>query len=328
VGVQEFLAGLPALLGFTGFVIFQLVQHSGKPNPIVGGIVTKLRNASPERVPDHRLTASAVDRLLQRDDALRHVITDQDFLLLKKVLNQQFVTALIVYIVCAGLFVFGIISYVHELHATTVSDITLASADVPGGGDLVDLDPLTVYWKTQGDPSRMTLYLENIQNGMRSKEFQVASSDRRLTLCPDDYRNALSVREKDGRNRIRVILEAPSKPFRSEEFNLRVGIRLLLVADPQKVTLAAMLDNSLIQNYVYDARVVLPRKHDLDVVSLAGPINSKKDWTVTSPASIDWAQAKMVFLEPAADRPVVRPSFLIDESLGVGPSQFGSLCGG
>lgn len=48
---------------------------------------------------------------LVQDTSLRKVITNQDYILLKKVLNQQFWTALLVYLICAGLFVFGVLSY-------------------------------------------------------------------------------------------------------------------------------------------------------------------------------------------------------------------------
>jgi hypothetical protein len=68
MNVNGFLAGLPALLGIVGFIVYQILQHFGKPNAIVTAIVGKLRVAAPERVPDQRLTAGSVDRLLRRDD--------------------------------------------------------------------------------------------------------------------------------------------------------------------------------------------------------------------------------------------------------------------
>lgn len=83
--VNGFLAGLPAVLGIVGFIVYQILQHFGKPNAIVSAIVQKLRLAAPERAPDQRLTASGVDRLLRRDDGLRRLVSEQDFALLKKV---------------------------------------------------------------------------------------------------------------------------------------------------------------------------------------------------------------------------------------------------
>src|SRR5215469_496406 len=126
MSVTSFLAGLPAILGVTGFVIYQVLQQFGRANPIITVIVGKLRVAAPERVPDGRLSAAAVDRLLRRDDKLRRAISDQDFVLLKKVLNQQFVVAVLVYLICAALCAFGIVQYVRQQHSTRIDGITVS----------------------------------------------------------------------------------------------------------------------------------------------------------------------------------------------------------
>src|SRR6516165_3566722 len=101
--VSGFLAGLPALLGIVGFVVYQILQHFGKTNAIVSAIVQKLRLAAPERVSDQRLTAGAVDRLLPPHESLPRPLSQQGFTPVKKGLNQQFVTALVVYVLCAAL---------------------------------------------------------------------------------------------------------------------------------------------------------------------------------------------------------------------------------
>ena len=323
--VSGFLAGLPAVLGIVGFIAYQILQHFGKPNAIVTAIVQKLRLAAPERVPDQRLTASGVDRLLRRDDSLRHLISQQDFALLKKVLNQQFVTALVVYLLCGGLCVFGVVEYIKQQNATKITDITAAG---PGGEHvLVDLDPLTVNWRSEGQSQRLRVYLENTTNNGRSKTYTVESTDRAVTFCPDDYPMIRPNRQKGGHNGFRVVLETPDRVFTSEKFELNVGVQLLLVADRHKATLAAMIDNSLVQNYPYEAKVVLPQKKSLTPVVFGGNITSKKDWPLKAPDSIDWQSAKIVLLSPAQDRTVVRPSFLVDQTLGVPPSEQVPKCG-
>ena len=321
----EFLAGLPALLGIVGFVVYQILQHSGKPNAVISAIVEKLRLAAPERMPDQRLTASAVDRLLRRDDGLRHLVSEQDFALVKKVLNQQFVTSLVVYLLCGGLCVFGVLQYVRQQTATRISDIAVVG---PGGAQaLVDLDPLNVSWKTEGEPQRVRAYLENVLDGSRSKIYTTDSTDRSVTFCPDDYKSVRASREKGGHSGIRVVLEAPKQVFRSEKFDLLVGVQLLLVADTKTATLAATIDNVLVQGYTYEAQVVLPQKKSLAPVVFGGTITSKKDWPLKKPDSIDWTSIKIVFFAPPLDRNTVRPSYLVDPSLGVAPTQAEVRCG-
>jgi hypothetical protein len=325
MNVNGFLSGLPALLGIVGFIAYQILQHFGKPNAIVSAIVEKLRLAAPERVPDQRLTASGVDRLLRRDDSLRRVISEQDFALLKKVLNQQFITVLVVYLLCGGLCVLGVLQYVKQQNATKVTDITVVGPNEEH--TLVDLDPLTVNWKSEGESQRLRVYLENILNHGRSKIYTVGSADRTVTFCPDDYQSLRTVREKGGRNGFHVVLEAPDHVVTSEGFDLIVGVQLLLVADRTKATLAAMVDNKLVQGYSYEAKVVLPQKKSLTPLVFGGTITSKMDWPLKKPDSIDWQSVKVVFLSPLQDRAFVRPSFLIDQSLGVPPSVEQPKCG-
>ena len=323
--VSGFLAGLPALLGIVGFVVYQILQHFGKTNAIVSAIVQKLRLAAPERVSDQRLTAGAVDRLLRRDDSLRRLISEQDFTLLKKVLNQQFVTALVVYVLCAALCVFGVLQYVRQQNAIKISDIDVAS---PGRDHtLVDLDPLVVNWKNEGEAKQLRVYLENVVDHSRSQAYTVESTNRTVTFCPEDYRQIRRLRDKGQQNAFHVVLEGPNRVFTSNEFELRVCVQLLLVADAHKATLAALIDNTLVQGYSYEAKVALPRKKSLTPHVLGGTITSKADWPLKKPDSIDWQSAKIVFFSPEHDQSIVRPSFLIDQSLGVAPALDVPKCG-
>jgi hypothetical protein len=315
--VNGFLAGLPALLGIIGFIVYQILQHFGKPNDIVSAIVQKLRLAAPERVPDQRLTAGAVDRLLRRDDSLRRLISEQDFTLLKKVLNQQFATALVVYVLCAALCVFGVLQYVRQQNAIKISDIDTTSSG--RGHILVDLDPVVVNWKAEGEAQQLRVYLENVVDHSRSQTYTVESTNRTVTFCPDDYRPLRRLRDKGQQNAFHVVVEAPNRVFTSNEFDLRVGVELLLVADAHKAVLAALIDNNLVQGYAYEAKVVLPLKKSLTPLVLGGTITSKANWPLKKADSIDWQSAKVVFFSPGQDQPIVRPSFLIDPNLGVGP---------
>jgi hypothetical protein len=148
-----------------------------------------------------------------------------------------------------------------------------------------------------------------------------------VTFCRDDYKSLRTNRERGGHNTIRVVLEAAKQIFRSEKFDLLVGTQLLLVADQKRATLAAMIDNGLVQGYTYDAQVVLPQKKSLVPVILGGTIAGKKDWPLKKPDSVDWPSIKIVFLAPLADRSTVRPVYLVDQSLGIPPSQAEGPCG-
>jgi hypothetical protein len=202
------------------------------------------------------------------------------------------------------------LSYYREINRTGVAEITLESRI---GGEPVDLNPLLVRWKSQGEAQLLTAYLENIQTGQRSRAYQVHSADRSVTFCTADYSRILTVRNQGGHNRVRAVLESPSQTFASKEFNVLVGIVLLLVATPEKTTLAATIDNTLVQGYQFEAKVLLHKKSSGALVTLGGDITAKRDFVVAAPASIDWSLTKVVYLG-RDDQQTIRTSFLIDHA--------------
>jgi|HubBroStandDraft_1064217.scaffolds.fasta_scaffold90099_1 hypothetical protein len=70
---------------------------------MAGLIVDKLRAAAPgEFVPDQRLGAKQLERLLEHQQRLKELVGEQDFRLLKQALTQQFVITILVYVLALG----------------------------------------------------------------------------------------------------------------------------------------------------------------------------------------------------------------------------------
>lgn len=97
------LAALPALLGLSGFVLYQAVGANRAGDDISRLIVDKLRRYSPNIVPpDQRLTARQVSRLLEQQQFLRAVVDDREYALLEQSLRQQFHLNIFVYALTVG----------------------------------------------------------------------------------------------------------------------------------------------------------------------------------------------------------------------------------
>lgn len=99
----KFLAGLPALLGLAGFVVYQLLGANKAGDEITSRILDKLRRQAPDSVPlDKRLTPKQMVRLLETHQRLRAMVDDREFFLLEQALKQQFILNISVYFLTVG----------------------------------------------------------------------------------------------------------------------------------------------------------------------------------------------------------------------------------
>ncbi len=303
MGVNNFLASLPALLSILGFVIYYLLNNYQKGDPVTIRLLEKLRQDAPEKFKEHeKLGSKQLFELLSKDTSLRGKISTQDFKLLQQILKHRFVISLVVYLVCAVLFLTGIGLFVYQNNkpiALSVENIQLTSTNPEAKGLPVDLDTLKIQWNTTGVREDVSVYLENLDTKRRSKEISVCSSDGFVEVIPSEYHSILSDRQFDAWNRVRVVIQAKENKFVSSSFKLHVGLTILGIVFEEKVTIAAMIDNGLAQYYNFEALLVAWKKDDVDTLSLGnGLINGKRDYPVNNLGEYDWQSAKLTYLGP------------------------------
>ena len=261
--LNSFLASLPALLGITGFVVYQILKSNVAGDPIVQEILKKLRQQNPDAAARYdRLKGRALENQLKHDRLLQSVISRQDFILLQQTLKHRFIISLVVYGITTILFLVGVFLFYRTVTAPkrlTLTDWTIQSAEPSAGGRAVDLDELVIGWKADGEPEDVTIYLENVQTGRRSTEMRTSSHQQKITMPPRNYSACLADRSLRGKNRIRAVCQASKETFKSLETDLLVGIQVLAFHDAEKnaVRIAALIDQSAIQFYQFDAKAIV-----------------------------------------------------------------------
>jgi hypothetical protein len=300
--MYSFLAALPAILGILGFVVYLLLRSSGKGDPETLRIVEKLRAQHPEKFADHKkLTSKQLYGLLDQDQRLQREVGKQDFHLLGQALRQQFVKSLVVYLICALLFLTGVVLFVYQVNRpipTSLSNLQLMSVVSSAGELLVDLDPIRATWQAKGQESEIAVYLENLDNSRQTRALQSRSTAGEVSFKRADLAPILSERRFRESNRVRVVAQAGEQAFYSREFPLHVGLTVLAVAFEKRVKIAAIVDNALVQGYNFEARLIVPHRGSLDFLSLGGAISGQKDFSVPAPTLYDWAAAKIAYLGP------------------------------
>lgn len=301
--MYTFLAALPAVLGILGFVVYLLLRSSGRGDPETLRIIEKLRTEHPERFAVHdKLTSTQLYGLLQKDQTLQREVGKQDFLLLGQALHQQFLKSLVVYVICAVLFLAGIVLFVYQVNRprpTFLSNLRLLSTASAAAGLLVDLDAMRTTWQSDGEESEVVVYLENLDSGQRTRGLRTRSTAGEVALKRSDYLCLLSERRFRESNRVRVVAQCAERAFYSGEFSLHVGLTVLVVAFEKSVKIAAIVDNALVQGYNFEARLAVPKNGTLEYLSLGGAVaDGQREYAIASRSLYDWASAKIAYLGP------------------------------
>jgi hypothetical protein len=114
--VNAFLSSLPAILGLTGFVVVWLLRHNSKGDATTRQILDKVRRDAPE-VARHfeGLKGKQLETVILNDQQLQAVLSREEIEILRQALRQQFILSLVVYILCAGLFCFGVVMFFRQI---------------------------------------------------------------------------------------------------------------------------------------------------------------------------------------------------------------------
>ena len=262
----SFLAVLPAALAVTGFVIYRFLGAQKESSRITSQIVVKLRADMPERSSQlANLPARELSLELKRDHQLRQSVGEKNFELLQLVLQQEHKQSLVVYGICALLFVVGMIAFLYvqtRPQPLTINGWHLESVDPQAKGLAVDLDDVRLSWKATGPTEDVSVLLENIQTGRRTDSLKVSSSTGSLVFQRNALAPLLAERQFKRQNRVRVVMRTSAGDVLSTEFPLHVGMHVLALPDPgeKSLIIAALIDNRLVQDYAFEGKALAWRK--------------------------------------------------------------------
>jgi len=250
------------------------------------------------------------------DDELRRLVSGQDFKLLTRVSHQEFVKALVVYALIAMTFIIGVVAFVFvqtRPKPLALTDWHLESTDPEAKGLAVDLDDLNVTWKADGPPEDLTVSLENIDTRRRTSGRTVSSAQQYLVFPKGSYGDVLAYRERNNINRVRIVARGSRDSYASNEFALRVGIKVtaIPVPDDNAIWLAAMIDNASIPYYQYQAKLLVwPKKRSDGPLTYGDEMkNPKMQFIFPNLGNIDLNTIKIAYFGPDDPR-IVRTGLI------------------
>ena len=299
----SFLAVLPAALAVTGFVIYRFLGSQKESSRITSQIVEKLRADMPERSSQlANLPARQLSLELVRDHELRSMVGDKNFELLQLVLKQEHNRSLVVYGICASLFLVGMGAFIYvqtRPQPLVIDGWHLESVDSQAKGLAVDLDDLRLSWKATGPARDVSVVLENIQTRRRTEVMRVNSAEVSVVFQRGGLAPLLDERQFKRNNRVRAVMTLPTGDIVSSEFPLHVGMRVLALPDPgeKSLTIAALIDNRLVQGYAFEGKALTWRRNaPVEPRTWGGSITGKQKFMISDFEDFDWASLKMVYM--------------------------------
>lgn len=127
---------------------------------------------------------------------------------------------------------------------------------------LLDLDPLTVKWISKGVARNLEVYLENVATLERTENFKVNSLDAEFTFtCLNndcEYASILSERLPSSVNRVRAVIIDGEQQIISDEFEIHVGIKLLVLGEqPNRITIIPLIDNTSVRTVYFQPELII-----------------------------------------------------------------------
>lgn len=234
---------------------------------------------------------------------------------MQQALKQQHTSTLTVYSLCAILFIVGASLFTYQISKSaplTIENVKISSNNPTAKGLPVDLDNLTVHWVAAGEPEELIIFLENIDTKERSRELSIRSDAGSVEFIKNDYPKLLSNREFLAWNRVRAVFQSKRESFYSNESKLYVGMKVVAVNFGEKVKIGAMIDNSVLQRYNFEARLVAWKNDEADTISLGGSItNGQQDYPIENSDQYNWGRAKIAYLGPDDTR-LIRTEVIYD----------------
>lgn len=259
--MYDFLTALPAILGIVGFVIYLLVKKSISKDPVVNSILEKLKYEEPSYYKDIlKLSPSEKSQILKSDNILREKISESDRKIINRIVTNHYRTNVFVYVICSLLLITGLYLFVRP-KPLNVSSIHIQNAEADDNDFIVDIDPITVTWTSNGQNDEVEVVLENIQTGKQTKRYRALASDGYMKFLSDDFYNydkILDNRIPNESNRIRAIIYSETETFNSKPYELKVGVKIICYPEASNsLRFNAIVDQYIIDNFHFAPKIAL-----------------------------------------------------------------------
>lgn len=243
--------------------VWALLHTRHRGDAVTRRIVESLRNEdATAEMRFSRMKPADVAKIIATEADVRRATHEQDYQLLQQALRNQFVLSLLVYLLSGGFVLTLTWAVLVRSERPTPSPVTnwsLVSDAGEAEGHAVDTDNLVLSWKSFKASEDAEVWLENIQTLQAIPTLRTSTGEQRILIKKESYQNLLSARERNGINRVRAVMKTASGMFPSQEFDLHVGITIMIHTDyKDHLDVTALIDGSSekLKQYAFKGGIV------------------------------------------------------------------------
>lgn len=273
--MYKFLALLPAILSFTGFVIYLTTKRSKDSSSIVKSIVDTIKAKSSDIVDiDERLSPKQVYNLINSHTEFREKLSSGDYNLFTKIIKSEqkrnvtygLITILLV---CVSLFAFFKVEQFQS--KLTFSDVRLSGKF---DGQKMNLpttkDNLIINWDFQGNDEDIRISLTSVNHNQTSDIFFCRAKDGQLTINNNNLEKIWGCPSMDDSFPVRITFQTSKNTYTFGPFEINTALSVLYHLDlnSNKVEVFTQTMNCGLLDSNYDFKIVSWSKDKLQIESL------------------------------------------------------------
>lgn len=185
--MYKYLALLPAVMSFVGFVLYLFLKNKNEASPVVVSIVETIRSKSADLPElDKRLEPKEVFKLINKHPELREKLSQNDYDLLlysvKSEYQKNYLYGFIT-IILVGISIFAYYKIEQYQNRLSFSDLSVFGSHNSKQYDLpTTKDDIVVKWNYEGQDEEVVMSVTSIDNNKTKSDFKFRASDKKFTI--------------------------------------------------------------------------------------------------------------------------------------------------
>lgn len=273
--IYKYLALLPAILSFTGFVIYLLLRKKNETSPIVKIILETIKSKS-ENLPelDKRLGARQVFKIINKHEEFRKRLSKNDYDLLLYAIRAENRRKVLYGIIT--FFILGISIFAYFKLEQYQNRLSFADLIIYGHFNNREYftpttkDDLVLKWDYEGENEEVEMSITSITENKKVDGFRFYAKDKKIIIRNQDLQELWGCPGLRDVFQIRVSIQTDKDIYTFGPFDIKTALTVIYYFQKvsNKIEIATQTMNCGLLTVDYDITIVAWSKNELRIESL------------------------------------------------------------
>jgi hypothetical protein len=272
MNIYNFLTSLPAILGFTGFIIYIFWTKNRKSSPVLLNIIEIIKNKSKKLAKlDERMNSQQVYKIVKQNKNLQNLLNINDYKMLEKLSLREERTNYVAIATLLICFLSSIFIYFFITQDKTNIEILSVYSVYDGEKQkiMTTLDDIVITWKHEGNSEPLDIIIKDNKDKALNP-IKVNTYDDKVKIKSDDIKTLWQNPQINDEYIIYILIQYKNKSKQFGPYKILTGLTILYYCEQNKVKVASMTSNMNLVDQNFKAKFVAwsikPTKNPDDMV--------------------------------------------------------------